>query len=654
MKSLFLLSLALVSYSVQAQFTPKVLRTLYSANEETGGQFGESVAAVGRDVNADGIVDLVIGARSEDPGLSAINSGRAYIMSGSDGSVIHTLISPNPEYWGYFGSSVAGLSGDVNADWIGDVVVGAPYEDPGTSPVDCGRAYVYSGLDGSVIYELISPFEVAGGQFGSVVSGLGGDVDGDGIPDLLVGAPYEQSLFGPAAAGRVHVYSGVDGSFLYSLVSPNEEASGFLGWSAAGIGGDADGDGIFDIIASAYLEDPGTSPSNAGRAYIFSGADGSLLQELVSPNEESNGYFGRSVSGAGGDLDGDGRQDVLVGAFWENPNSSPVEAGRAYAFSGATGSLIYTFISPGEKENGWFGYSVSGTRADANGDGVPEVLVGAPLEGENAGLNAESGRAYLFSGADCSLLQTLVSPALEPNSWFGSAMSEAGGDVDGDGEYDFVVGAERQDIGSSPFDAGNAHVFSGKGVSCSTATAPDNQQHVNLANRVVLSWDPQEGAQGCQIQGKRLPAGPQPTASVLTPLFNSIQIPYSVAGAGTTWTWRVRCACNLSPIVATPYSTYGDTFNIPVSREGQMLDDELVLYPVPAMDQLQLSFLSQDQSEELLTIYDLTGRMVQQSNWSVQLGENLLSIGLKGYESGVYLLQVGNRIQRTFTVQADQ
>ncbi len=645
MKPFFLLSLALVSYSVQAQFTPKVLRTLYSANEETGGQFGESVAAVGRDVNADGIVDLVIGARSEDPGLSAINSGRAYIMSGLDGSVLQTLISPNPEYWGYFGSSVAGLNGDVNGDGIGDVIVGAPNEDPGSSPVECGRVYIYSGLDGSVIYELSAPTEAANAQFGTVVSGLGSDINGDSIPDLLVTSPL--------GTGSVYVYSGIDGNLIFTLTSPNAEPNGHFGWSAAGLGGDANGDGVFDIIVGAYLEDPGASPTDAGRAYIFSGADGSPLQELISPTEQSDGFFGRSVSGAGGDLDGDGLHDVLVGAFWENPGASPVQAGRAYAFSGATGALIYTFISPGEKENGWFGYSVSGTRADANGDGVPEVLVGAPLEGENAGLNAESGRAYLFSVADGSLLQTLVSPALEQNSWFGSAMSEAGGDVDGDGEYDFVVGAERQDIGSSPFDAGNAHVFSGKGVSCSTATAPDNQQHVNLANRVVLSWDPQEGAQGCQIQGKRLPAGPQPTASVLTPLFNSIQIPYSVAGAGTTWTWRVRCACNLSPIVATPYSTYGDTFNIPVSREGQMLDDELVLYPVPAMDQLQLSFLSQDQSEELLTIYDLTGRMVQQSNWSVQLGENLLSIGLKGYESGVYLLQVGNRIQRTFTVQAD-
>jgi hypothetical protein len=114
-------------------------------------------------------------------------------------------------------------------------------------------------------------------------------------------------------------------------VSPNEKEAGYFGRSVSGAG-DVNGDGYADVVVGAYWENPGSSPDGAGRAYVFDGQTGALLHTLVSPNEEFDGDFGISVSGAG-DANGDGYDDVVVGAHWEDPGPSPSNAGRAYTYS---------------------------------------------------------------------------------------------------------------------------------------------------------------------------------------------------------------------------------------------------------------------------------------------------------------------------------
>jgi hypothetical protein len=123
-------------------------------------------------------------------------------------------------------------------------------------------------------------------------------------------------------------------ALLHEPISPNEEFQGYFGQSVAGVP-DVDGDGIADLLVGAVYEDPGTSPEDAGRAHVFNGASGALLYTLASPNEQSIGYFGMSVSGVE-DVDGDGRGDLLVGAPSEDPGTSPAAAGRAYLFSGSS------------------------------------------------------------------------------------------------------------------------------------------------------------------------------------------------------------------------------------------------------------------------------------------------------------------------------
>jgi len=272
---------------------------------------------------------------------------------------------------------------------------------------------------------------------------------------------------------------------LYTLVSLNEEVNGYFGYSVSGAG-DVNGDGYDDVVVGGWSEDPGSSPAESGRAYVFDGQTGVPIHTLVSPNEEYQGRFGYSVSG-GGDVDGDGHDDVVVGAPMEDPGSSPGWSGRAYVFDGQTGNPLHVLVSPNEQGGGHFGSSVSDA-GDVNGDGYGDVVVGAHKEAPGSS-PAESGRAYVFDGQTGNPLYVLVSPNEEEDGWFGSSVSTAG-DVNGDGYDDVVVGAWREDPGSSPSGAGRAYVFDGQtGMPILTLVSRDEEAGGSLVStpiRIVL------------------------------------------------------------------------------------------------------------------------------------------------------------------------
>ncbi len=321
---------------------------------DAGADFGDALAAVG-DIDGDGVTDLLAGAPRSDAG--GAESGDVRLLSGASGALLWAVAGFSGEQ---FGASVAGV-GDVDLDGIPDVVVGAPRADvPGK---DAGAARLLDGATGAQL--LAWTGDANGDTFGRSVAGPG-DVDGDGTPDVAVGAPKAD---GPAVGsdnGRVRLASGASGATLFSIEAPDGATA--LG-AALSAFGDQDGDGVPDLLAGAPSSALVSTPP--GQAFLFSGAGGGTLL-VLSAGAPGQG-FGRSVGAA--DIDGDGRSDVLAGA----PDSA-AEPG-AWAFSGADGALLLAV--PAQFTGEALGMAVCGV--DANGDGHVDLAVGAPQAAAGAG-----------------------------------------------------------------------------------------------------------------------------------------------------------------------------------------------------------------------------------------------------------------------------
>ncbi|MCB1614690.1 MAG: FG-GAP repeat protein, partial [Pseudomonadales bacterium] len=342
---------------------------LYAFYGDSGGdRFGWAVSSVG-DVNGDGYDELIAGAQYDDN--TGINTGSARVLSGFDGSVIYTFDGDAGSR--YFGNSV-GDAGDVNGDGYVDLIVGN--YDVSTLGNYQGGARVFSGKDGSVLYDLYG--DSAGDYFGWSVNGAG-DVNGDGYDDLIVGA-YQDDNNG-TDSGSARVFSGKDGLILYTF--NGDSASDRFGLSVDGAG-DVNGDGYADLIVGAYQDD--NNGTSSGSAHLFSGFDGAVLYTFNGDSFDD--HFGYSVSGAG-DVNGDGYADLVVGATWDDNNGR--DSGSARVLSGKDGLLLAVFNGDVYGDN--LGFSVSGA-GDVNGDGYAEIIVGAPFHDANG---SSSGLARVFS-----------------------------------------------------------------------------------------------------------------------------------------------------------------------------------------------------------------------------------------------------------------
>jgi hypothetical protein len=321
-----------------------------------------------------------------------------------------------------FASSMA-LAGDVDGDGVSDYLIGA-YDHRWNDNEHQGRAFVFSGKNGKLLFTLDAPTPMESAAFGFAVA-TAGDVNKDGVPDLFIGA------FGQEGSGKAFVFSGKERTLLYSLQAPERQVGAGFGWAVATTG-DLTNDGVPELVVGAFAQD------GAGRVFVFSGHDGKLLRSLAPPPGAF--AFGWSVAN-GGDLDKDGLSDILVGAPYTNVGKTSVQ-GRAYAFSGRDGKLLYILDDPQPAAGEVFGWRVT-SGGDLNKDGVPDILVGAPYK--DVGSVLSQGAAFVFNGADGKLLFPLKSPAPRPYSGFGYTLLE-GPDVDQDGAPEILVGAPYQSV----------------------------------------------------------------------------------------------------------------------------------------------------------------------------------------------------------------
>jgi VCBS repeat-containing protein/predicted outer membrane repeat protein len=341
--------------------TGELLATLRSPTPIQRGSFGSSVAISGNTV--------VVGAS---------DTGAVYVFDATTGVLLYTLANPSPADNDWFGLGVA-ISGNT-------VVVGAPGDDTGAT--DAGTAYVFDAATGRLLCTLANPTPVAEDSFGHGVAVSGNTV--------VVGAYFDH--VGTMDGGTVHVFDATTGRLLCTLANPTPAYRDYFGLSVAVSGN--------TVVVGTPSDD--TGGGDAGAAYVFDATTGRLLHTLANPTPAVNDQFGSSVTVSG--------STIVVGTPSDDTGAS--NAGAAYVFDAATGSLLRTLTNPTPAARNYFGQSVAVSGS--------EVVVGTPGD-ETGAWNA--GAAYVFDAATGSLLRTLTNPTPAATTYFGRSVAVSGNTV---------------------------------------------------------------------------------------------------------------------------------------------------------------------------------------------------------------------------------
>ncbi len=472
---------------------------------------GYSIGTAG-DVNGDGISDIIIGATAAK-NSSGVQTGASYIIFGSNNNFPSSIDAINIDgtngfaVYGInsndrFGHSVS-FAGDVNGDGIDDIIMGASLVDT-TTVTNAGACYVLfgrttgfpaainavniSGSEGFAVFGIADEDRV-----GDAVS-TAGDINGDGIDDMIIGVRLANPngnnsgaayiIYGTNQVGgfpNTFSLADLDGNNGFTLTSGETIRSRF--GAAVGSAGDINSDGFNDVIVGTEI----TGPNFSGSAYVvFGGNMGfSSLMNLINLDGNNgfvlhgvaaNNQTGRSVSGLG-DINGDLVDDLIVGAPGAGVNGS--NSGSSYVVFGST--EVFTSVINAIDLDGDNGFTINGTVADdrfgssvstagdVNDDGLDDIIIGAT----GVGVNGEDkfGASYILYGSNSEFASVINASNFTIGQgmvYYGvAAGDEAGisvntaGDINDDGKDDMLIGAWRADP-NNVMSAGSSYVVYGR------------------------------------------------------------------------------------------------------------------------------------------------------------------------------------------------
>lgn len=406
---------------------------------QSDARFGASVSFAG-DVNGDGFGDVIIGSPQFSGTLA--QQGQALMYRGSASGIVAAAswTANGGQAGARAGTSVTGL-GDANGDGFADVAISLPAYSNGQSGEGLVRAYMgVSSLAGLALTPSWSfESQQVGAAMGTWVAAAG-DVNGDGLADLAIGAPLFDN--GQTDEGRVFVFHGTSAppalNAVWSVESDQSDAQ--MGY-AVSRAGDVNGDGFADVIIGTPRFTNGQLREGRATMHLGSATGPTAAPSWTVEGDQVEAQYGLAVASAG-DVNGDGYGDVIVGApYYDN---GQLDEGRAYVYLGSPGGLAtspaWTFES--DRAGARLGWSVA-SAGDVNGDGYSDVIVGAYMY--DATVSAE-GRCYLFLGSATGLAgaPAWIRDGGQINCFFGIAVALAG-DVNGDGLDDVIIGAHLYD-----------------------------------------------------------------------------------------------------------------------------------------------------------------------------------------------------------------